>query len=114
MSKHSNTHHHLTYKYGNEPIVRQPETITGGDAAMRLVEEIAAKFVEAGCRTVKYSVGIRAYDCKNAFFSDRSFEVHGCKDLECGLMPDQSEYGRWGKAERQRYLKALTERGLLP
>ena len=114
MSNRSNAHHHLTYKQGNEPIVRQPETITDGDAAMRLVEEIAAKFVEAGCRTVKYSVGIRIYDCKDASLSDRSFEVHHCKDIECGLTSDQSEYGRWGKPERQRYLKVLMERGLLP
>jgi len=114
MSKRGNTHYHLTYKHGNGPIVRQPETITGGDAAMRLVEEIAAKFVKAGCRTAKYTIGIRAYDCKDTSLSDRSFEVHSCEDIECGLMRDQSEYGRWGKAERQKYLKILKERGSLP
>jgi len=113
MSKRSNVHYHLTYKRGGEPVVRQPETITGGDAAMRLVEEIAVRFVEAGCRTVKYSVGVRVYDCKDNSLSAQSFEVHGCEDIECGLMPDQSEYGRWGKAERQKYLTTLKARGLL-
>jgi hypothetical protein len=113
MSKQSSTHYHLTYKHGNEPIVRQPETITGGDAAMRLVEEIAAGFVKVGCRVVKYSVGIRIYDCKDSSKSDQSFEVHICKDTECGMMPEQSEYGRWGKVERQKYLTVLKARGLL-
>ena len=80
---------------------------------MRLVEEIAAKFVENGCRVVKYSVGIRVYDCKDTAFSDQSFEVHGCEDAECALTPSGGEYGRWGKADRQRYLTVLKERGLL-
>ena len=81
---------------------------------MRLVEEIAAEYTEMGCRTVKYSVGIRVYDCQDSTLSDQSFEVHSCEDVDCGLMPDESEYGRWGKAERQKYLKVLKERGLLP
>ncbi len=80
---------------------------------MRLIEEIAAKFAEKGCRVVKYSVGIRVYDCKDAPLSDQSFEVHGCDDLECGLTPSEGEYGRWTKADRQRYLTVLKERGLL-
>ena len=114
MSSRGNAHYHFTYKYGNSLIIRQPETITGGDAAMRLVEEIAAEFVKMGCRTVKYSVGVRVYDCKDRSLSDRSFEVHRCEDIECGLTPDQTEYRRWGKADRQKYLAALKERGILP
>ncbi len=94
--------------------MRQPETITGRDAAMRLIEEIAAEFVKKGCRTVKYWGGIRIYDCKIPALSDQSFEYQDCVDVECGLAPDDSEYGRWGKVERQKYLVALRERGLLP
>ena len=114
MSKRSNTHCHLTYKRGDEQILRQPVTITGADAAKRLVEEIAAAFAALGCRTVKYSVGVRVYDCKNAALSDRSFEYHGCTDADCGLALSEGEYDRWGKAERQKYLAVLKERGLLP
>jgi len=93
--------------------VRQPETITGGDAAMRLLEGIAARFVQQGCRVVKYSMGIRIYDCKDTEASDQSFEAHDCEDLECGLTPSEGEYGRWAKADRRRYLLALQERGLV-
>lgn len=115
MSDHRATHFHLTHKQGRSgPIVRQSETITGGDAAMRLLEEIAARFVQQGCRVVKYERGIRVYDCKNAELSDQSFEAQDCKDLECGLTPFEGEYGRWTKADRQRYLLALRERGLMP
>lgn len=114
MSKRSNAHVHLTYKRGGGTIVRQPETITGYDAAMRLIEEIAARYAEKGCRVVKYSVGIRIYDCKNEALSDQSFEAHRCEDVACGLTPDEGEYGRWAKADRQKYLAALKERGLLP
>ena len=74
--------------------MRQPETIIGGDAATRLIEEIAAKFVGIGCRAVKYRNSIRIYDCKGAFLSDQSFEYHDCTDAECCLMPAESEYGR--------------------
>ena len=113
MSNRSNTHCHLTVRRGSGPVVRQPETIIGMDAALRLTEEIAALFVKVGCRAAKYSVGVRIYDCKDETLSDRSFEVHGCADIECGLLPDQSEYGRWGKAERQKYLAVLKQRGLV-
>ncbi len=89
--------------------MRQPETIIGLDAATRLVEEIAARFVEKGCRTVKYRVGIRVYDCKDTSLPDISFEYHDCTDTECGLTPAESEYGRWGKSERQKYLVVLKE-----
>lgn len=114
MSERDVTHYHLTCKKGRSgPIVRQPEAITGADAAMRLLEEIAAHFVTQGCRVVKYSMGIRIYDCKDEGLSDQSFEVQECKDLECGLEPTQGEYGRWTKADRQRYWLALQERGLI-
>ncbi len=114
MSERSVTHYHLTHKQGRSgPVVRQPETITGGDAAMRLLEEIAARFVQQGCRVARYSMGIHVYDCKNEEASDQSFETHGCEDLECGLTPSEGEYGRWTKADRQRYVLALRERGLI-
>lgn len=114
MSERSVKHFHLTHKRGRSgPIVRQPETITAGDAAVRLLEEIAAQFVQQGCRVTKYSVGIRVYNCKNPEASDQSFEVHGCDGPECGLTPSESEYGRWTKADRQRYLFALKQRGLV-
>lgn len=80
---------------------------------MRLIEEIAAEFVKMGCRTVRYSVGTHIYDCMDNSKSHQSFEVHSCEDIECGLMPEQSEYSRWGKVERQKYLLVLKERGLL-
>ncbi len=83
----------------------------------RLLEEIAVeiavRFVKQGCWVAKYSSGIRVYDCKKSESSDQSFEVHGCEDSECGLMPAEGEYGRWTKADRQRYLLALQQRGLI-
>ena len=81
---------------------------------MRLIEEIAALFAANGCRTVRYRVGVRVYNCKNAFLSDQSLEYNDCLDVECGLTPDETEYGRWGKEERQKYLTVLKDRGLLP
>jgi hypothetical protein len=114
MSERSITHYHLTHKQGRSgSVMRQPETITGADAALRLLEEIAAHFVRQGCRVVRYHRGIRVYGCKNPEVSDQSFEAHDCKDAECGLTPPQSEYGRWTKTDRQRYLVALQQRGLL-
>jgi hypothetical protein len=80
---------------------------------MRLLEEIATWFVQQGCRVAKYRMGIRVYDCKSGEASDQSFEAHGCEDLECGLTPSEGEYGRWTKADRQRYLLALQQRGLI-
>lgn len=114
MSERSAKHFHLTHKQGRSgSIVRQPETITAGEAAMRLLDEIAARFVQQGCRVTKYSIGIRVYDCKDPKASDQSFEAHGCDDPECGLTPSEGEYGRWMKADRQRYLLALQQRGLI-
>ena len=114
MAERRTTHFHLTHKKGRSgPVVRQPEMITGGDAAMRLLEEIAARFVHQGCRVTKYYLGIRVYDCKDAETSDQSFEAHDCDDLECGFTPSEGEYGRWTKADRQKYLVALQQRGLM-
>jgi hypothetical protein len=115
MSERSNTHYHLTHKQGRSgPVMRQSEAIVGADAAMRLLEEIAARFIRQGCRVVKYDKGIRVYDCKNAPASDQSFEVHECERVECGLTPSEGEYGRWAKADRQKYLLVLSGRGLTP
>ena len=115
MSERSTTHYHLTHKRGRSGlVVRQPETIVGGDAAVRLLEEIAARFVQQGCRVAKYSMGIRVYDCKDAEMSDQSFEAHGCDDPECSLTPSEGEYGRWTKSDRQNYLLALQQRSLIP
>ena len=114
MSERSAKHFHLTHKRGRSgPVVRQPETITAGDAAMRLLDEIAALFVQQGCRVMKYSIGIRVYDCKNPEASDQSFEAHDCDDPECSLTPSEGVYGRWAKADRQRYLLALQQSGLI-
>ena len=74
---------------------------------MRLIEEVAARFVQKGCRALKYSIGVRIYDCNDDRLPSQSFEVHRCEDIKCGLSPDESEYGRWGKEDRQRYLAAL-------
>ena len=114
MSERNAKHFHLTHKQGRGgPVARQPETITSGDAALRLLDEIAARLVQQGCRVTKYSAGIRVYDCKDPGASDQSFEAHDCNDPECGLTPSEGEYGRWTKADRQRYLVALQQRGLV-
>ena len=111
MSKWITSHMHLTFKQGLGAIVRQPEAITGGDAAQRLMEEIAATFTSHGCRVAKYVYGIRVYDCRDDTLSDRSFEIHDCDNDQCDVM---KEYGRWAKNDRQKYLQVLHERGLVP
>ncbi len=114
MSERSAKHFHLTHKQGRGgPVVWQPETITAGDAAMRLLEEIGARFAQQECRVTKYYMGIRVYDCKDPEAPDQSFEAHDCNDPECGLTPSEGEYGRWTKGDRQRYLVALKQRGLV-
>ncbi len=111
MSKWNTSHVHLTYKQGLGAVVRQPEAIIGGHAAQRLVEEIAAVYTAHGCRVARYIHGIRVYDCRDEGLSDRSFEAHGCDAGTCGAAAD---YGRWTKADREKYLKVLQERGIVP
>ena len=95
------------------PIERLPETITGGDAAQRLLAEIATRYVEKGCRVKNYGQGIRIYDCKDSNVMEQSFEWQGCEDGVCDLTASETEYGKWTKADRAKYLKALEERGVL-
>lgn len=94
-------------------VTRLPETITGGDAAQRLLDEIAAQYVAKGCRVVKYRNGIRVYDSKDATIPDQSYEAHGCHDGQCDTSASEAEYGRWAKEDRQRYLSVLEQRGIV-
>lgn len=114
MPKWNTTHVHLTHMVGRGAVVeRLPETITGMDAALRLLEEIAALYVERGCRIARYGDGIRIYDCKDSNIKDQSYEVHRCDDANCGRLASNVDYGQWIKADRQHYLSALQSRGLM-
>lgn len=114
MSRRTTGHIHLTHMIGRGGVItRQPEVISVGDAAHRLLDEIAARYVEKGCRVVKYYDGIRIYDCKNAAIADQSFEVRFCGDEQCDTTASELEYGRWTKADRQKYLRVLEQRGLI-
>ena len=93
--------------------MQQPETITGFDAAVRLLEQIATRYIENGCRVVMYFRGIRIYDCKDNELFDQTFEVHACENSECGFAPFEGEYGRWNIVDRQRYLTTLQQKGLI-
>ena len=114
MSKWRSTHLHLSHMMGyGQPVKRLPETMTGGDAAERLLEAIAARFVEYGCRVKKYRDVIRIYDCKNGT-PDQSFEVIVCTLEECNTAYSENEYGRWMETDRQKYLALLREKGIIP
>lgn len=115
MPGRSNIHLHLSHMLGKgAEITRLSETIAGGDAARRLLEEIAARFVAAGCRAAKYDRGIRIYDCKNSTTADQSFEIRACEDDACNTAASELEYGRWTKHDRARYLQMLTDKGVIP
>ena len=106
------SHWHLTYKQGLHPVSRQPEVFHTDAAAREVVKDIAASCQAQGCRVKVYALGIRAYDCRDAQWSDRSFEIHGCTDWECDTIALDDV--PWTSADRRQYLEVLQERGLVP
>ncbi len=94
-------------------VQQMPEVLKGGGAVQRLLEAIAARFVEHGCRVKHYRNGIRVYDCKDAT-QDQSFEVTACSSDDCDTAYSNSVYGQWMAADRQKYLVLLHEKRIIP